>query len=60
VALCPATQTIIPPDVITPGENARDSWNGVFSIYSAACAAPENKMARKIAAIWLMCWLLRM
>src|SRR6266508_2092768 len=39
VAVCPATQTILPPSVMTPGENARESWNGVFSMYSAAVAA---------------------
>src|SRR5438477_1332217 len=42
VAVCPATQTILPPSVITPGEKARDSWNGVFSMYSAAVAAMGN------------------
>src|SRR3982074_430157 len=39
VAVCPATQTILPPSVTTPGEKARESWNGVFSMYSAAAAA---------------------
>src|SRR5437867_2110228 len=39
VAVWPASQTIFPPSVTTPGENARDSWNGVFSMYSAAGAA---------------------
>src|ERR1043166_5123286 len=39
VAVWPATQTVRPPSVITPGENARESWNGVFSMYSAAVAA---------------------
>src|SRR5213083_1585822 len=39
VAVWPATQTILPPSLTTPGENARDSWNGVFSMYSAAPAA---------------------
>src|SRR5712671_2488431 len=39
VAVWPATQTILPPSVITPGEKARESWNGVFSMYSAADAA---------------------
>src|SRR5258706_8977522 len=42
VAVCPATQTILPPSVITPGEKARESWNGVFSMYSAADAAMGN------------------
>src|SRR5437870_3705386 len=42
VAVCPATQTILPPSVITPGEKARESWNGVFSMYSAAVAAMGN------------------
>src|SRR5216683_641644 len=45
VAVCPATQTIFPPSVTTPGENARDSWNGVFSMYSAALAAIGSKTA---------------
>src|SRR3954468_11878322 len=39
VAVWPATHTVRPPSVITPGENARESWNGVFSMYSAAGAA---------------------
>src|SRR5437773_8611849 len=39
VAVWPATQTMRPPSVTTPGENARESWNGVFSMYSAAAAA---------------------
>src|SRR6185436_6627067 len=39
VAVCPATQTVRPPSVMTPGESARESWNGVFSMYSAALAA---------------------
>src|SRR5713101_2051009 len=43
VAVCPATQTILPPSVMTPGENARESWNGVFSMYSAAVAATGTK-----------------
>src|SRR6266516_3305035 len=49
VAVCPASQTIFPPSVTTPGENARDSWNGVFSRYSAAVAASgsETAAARK-------------
>src|SRR5271166_2787706 len=38
VAVWPATQTILPPSVITPGEKARLIWNGVFSIYSAQSA----------------------
>src|SRR5207245_378212 len=45
VAVCPATQTILPPSVTTPGENARDSWNGVFSMYSAAVAAVGSEIA---------------
>src|SRR6266513_5669777 len=45
VAVCPATQTIFPPSVMTPGENARDSWNGVFSMYSAAVAAVGSEIA---------------
>src|SRR4029450_5404168 len=28
-----------PPSVINPGENARESWKGVFSMYSALEAA---------------------
>src|SRR5438105_7844538 len=47
VAVWPATQTMRPPSVTTPGENARDSWNGVFSMYSAAVAA---KGGQRIAA----------
>src|SRR5215467_1128844 len=43
VGVFPATQTILPPSVITPGENARDSWNGVFSMYSAARAEAGNE-----------------
>src|SRR3954464_10408490 len=39
VAVWPATQTVRPPSVMTPGEKARESWNGVFSMYSAAGAA---------------------
>src|SRR6266849_4648681 len=39
VAVWPATQTILPPSVITPGEKARESWKGVFSMYSAAWPA---------------------
>src|SRR5215813_10096620 len=39
VAVWPATQTVRPPSVITPGEKARESWNGVFSMYSAAWTA---------------------
>src|SRR5437868_7381231 len=42
VAVWPATHTVLPPSVITPGEKARDSWKGVFSMYSAACAATGN------------------
>jgi len=30
---------------MTPGENARDSWNGVFSMYSAADAARGSATA---------------
>jgi hypothetical protein len=45
VAVWPATQTILPPSVITPGENARESWNGVFSMYSAAHAAIGDRRA---------------
>src|SRR5882762_3695234 len=47
VAVCPATQTIFPPSVTTPGENARDSWNGVFSRYSAAVAATGSETAAR-------------
>src|SRR5256885_4352468 len=43
VAVWPATQTILPPSVTTPGENARDNWNGVFSMYSAAVATIGSK-----------------
>src|SRR2546430_16984413 len=49
VAVWPATQTMRPPSVTTPGENARESWNGVFSMYSAAAAAkgkPKRTAAR--------------
>src|SRR6476659_4690468 len=42
VAVCPATQTVRPPSVMTPGEKARESWNGVFSMYSAAGAASDR------------------
>src|SRR5205814_1404429 len=49
VAVCPATQTILPPSVTTPGEKARESWNGVFSRYSAAPAAMGS--ASSIGAI---------
>src|SRR3954464_3723229 len=45
VAVWPATQTVLPPSVITPGENARESWNGVFSMYSAAPAERGTTMA---------------
>src|SRR3954469_3838416 len=43
VAVWPATHTILPPSVITPGEKARESWNGVFSMYSAAGAASGRR-----------------
>src|SRR3954471_4029842 len=43
VAVWPATQTVRPPSVITPGEKARESWNGVFSMYSAAGAASGRR-----------------
>src|SRR5882672_2692480 len=46
VAVCPATQTVLPPSVMTPGENARDSWNGVFSMYSAAVATVGSETAK--------------
>src|SRR5437588_2239135 len=49
VAVCPATHTILPPSVTTPGEKARESWNGVFSRYSAAPAATGS--ASSMAAI---------
>src|SRR5206468_3682592 len=48
VAVWPATHTILPPSVITPGEKARESWNGVFSMYSAADA--QSGRARKSAS----------
>src|SRR5438132_4958731 len=48
VAVWPATQTILPPSVTTPGEKARESWNGVFSRYSAAPAAMGT--ANRVAA----------
>src|SRR4051812_21240815 len=51
VAVWPATQTILPPSVTTPGEKARDSWNGVFSRYSAAPAASGSASRR--AAVML-------
>src|SRR5712664_1524890 len=47
VAVWPATHTVLPPSVITPGENARDSWNGVFSRYSAAVAATGSETAAR-------------
>src|SRR5438034_7502995 len=47
VAVWPASHTIFPPSVTTPGENARDSWNGVFSMYSAAVAAIGNETAAR-------------
>src|SRR5258708_2821349 len=51
VAVCPATQTILPPSVMTPGENARESWNGVFSMYSAAVAAIGGETAAASASV---------
>src|SRR6266571_685863 len=51
VAVCPATQTILPPSVMTPGENARESWNGVFSMYSAAVAAIGGETAAASASL---------
>src|SRR6266571_668637 len=51
VAVWPATQTILPPSVTTPGENARDNWNGVFSMYSAAVAAIGSE-AIAASRIW--------
>jgi hypothetical protein len=50
----PATQTVIPPDVTTPGENARDNWKGVFSMYSAVCAEVESNMASNTAVVRLI------
>src|SRR5216683_6254551 len=51
VAVCPATQTILPPSVMTPGENARESWNGVLSMYSAAVAAIGGETAAASASL---------
>src|SRR3954467_10327005 len=45
-AVCPAPQTVRPPSVMTPGENARDFWKSVLSMYSAACPAPAQIAAR--------------
>src|SRR5919108_376248 len=50
VAVWPATQTILPPSVTTPGEKARDSWNGVFSRYSAAPAASGSASSTAVIA----------
>src|SRR5258705_9023249 len=54
VAVCPATQTILPPSVMTPGENARESWNGVFSMYSAAATGSETRANRNPARMRFM------
>src|SRR5882672_10596208 len=54
VAVWPATQTILPPSVITPGENARDSWNGVFSMYSAAAIGSETRASKSPARMNFM------
>src|SRR5690349_6254905 len=54
VAVCPATQTILPPSVTTPGENARESWNGVFSMYSAAASGIEMRASRSPAGMRFM------
>src|SRR5262245_50222736 len=53
VAVCPATHTMRPPSVMTPGENARDSWKGVFSMYSAleAASGRASKAAESRARI---------
>jgi hypothetical protein len=70
VAVWPATHTVTPPDVATPGENARDNWNGVFCMYSALCAAVESQgstavndvtsdVVSKAAAVRVMWGLLR-
>jgi len=32
VAVWPATQTILPPSVITPGEKARESWEQALEL----------------------------
>src|SRR5882724_2134521 len=54
VAVCPATQTILPPSVMTPGENARESWNGVFSMYSAAVTGSETRASKNPARMRFM------
>jgi len=40
--------------VITPGENARESWNGVFSMYSAAATGSETRAKRSPARMRFM------
>src|SRR3954462_11725517 len=54
VAVWPATQTILPPSVTTPGEKARDSWNGVFSRYSAAPAASGSASRRAAVMLFVI------